>query len=92
LIPEKISAMANIKMYTTTWCSDCRLAKRFLNENGIAYEEINIEEQDGAAQLVMRLNDGKRKVPTFEIDGRAFNLSPYDERKLRAELGLETAR
>ncbi|HZH32386.1 MAG TPA: glutaredoxin domain-containing protein [Pyrinomonadaceae bacterium] len=84
--------MANIKMYTTTWCSDCRRAKRFLDESGIAYEEINIEEQDGAAELVMRLNDGKRKVPTFEIDGRAFNLSPYDERKLRTELGLEPAR
>ena len=85
---EKTLAMAHIKMYTTTWCSDCRHAKRFLNESGIAYEEINIEAQDGAAELVMRLNDGKRKVPTFEVDGRAFNLSPYDERKLRAELGL----
>lgn len=79
--------MANLKMYTTTWCSDCRHAKRFLNEHGIAYEEINIEAQDGA-EYVMKLNDGKRKVPTFEIDGRAFNLSPYDERRLRAELGL----
>ena len=85
---ENNLAMAHIKMYTTTWCSDCRLAKRFLNESGIAYEEINIEEHDGAAELVMQLNGGKRKVPTFEVDGRAFNLSPYDERKLRAELGL----
>ncbi len=80
--------MANIKMYTTTWCSDCRHAKRFLQERGIAYQEINIEEEDGAAEYVMSVNGGKRKVPTFEIDGRAFNLSPYDERRLRAELGL----
>jgi mycoredoxin len=89
---EKIRAMADIKMYTTAWCSDCRQAKRFLKESGIVYEEINIEEHDGAAELVMRLNGGKRKVPTFEIDGRAFNLSPYDERKLRAELNLESKR
>ncbi|MGA9996794.1 MAG: glutaredoxin domain-containing protein [Pyrinomonadaceae bacterium] len=80
--------MAKIKMYTTTWCGDCRHAKRFLNEQGILYEEINIEEQDGAAEYVMSINEGKRKVPTFEVEGRAFNLSPYDERKLRAELGL----
>ncbi|MGB9177844.1 MAG: glutaredoxin domain-containing protein, partial [Pyrinomonadaceae bacterium] len=79
--------MAKIKMYTTTWCGDCRHAKRFLNEQGILYEEINIEEQDGAAEYVMNVNNGKRKVPTFEVEGRAFNLSPYDERKLRAELG-----
>jgi mycoredoxin len=80
--------MASIKMYTTTWCGDCRHAKRFLKEQGIAYEEINIEETLGAAEYVMRVNDGKRKVPTFEVDGRAFNLSPYNERKFRDELGL----
>ncbi|MCA1634449.1 MAG: NrdH-redoxin [Acidobacteria bacterium] len=80
--------MANIKMYTTTWCGDCRSAKRFMRERGISYEEINIEEQEGAAEYVMSINGGKRKVPTFEVDGRAFDLSPYDERKLRDELGL----
>jgi mycoredoxin len=80
--------MANIKMYTTTWCGDCRNAKRFLQARGISYEEINIEEHEGAAEYVMSVNGGKRKVPTFEVDGRAFNLSPYDERRLREELGL----
>ena len=80
--------MAEIRMYTTPWCGDCRNAKRFLNERGIAYEEIDIEREEGAAERVMQLNGGKRKVPTFEIDGRVFNLSPYDERKLKAELGL----
>ncbi|HEY0385256.1 MAG TPA: glutaredoxin domain-containing protein [Pyrinomonadaceae bacterium] len=80
--------MANIKMYTTVWCGDCRSAKRFLRARGVEFDEINIEEAEGAAEHVMRLNDGKRKVPTFEIDGRAFNLSPYDERRLRDELGL----
>jgi mycoredoxin len=81
--------MADIKMYTTTWCSDCRNAKRFLKVKGIEFDEINIEETPGAAEYVMSVNDGKRKVPTFEIDGRAFDLSPYDERRLRTELGLE---
>ena len=81
--------MTNIKMYTTTWCSDCRRAKQFLNERNIPYEEINIEEHEGAAEHVMKINEGKCKVPTFEVDSRAFNLSPYDERKLRAELALE---
>lgn len=80
--------MANIKMYTTTLCGDCRNAKRFLKEQGVAFDEINIEEVAGAAEYVMGINDGKRKVPTFEVNGRTFNLSPYDERKLRTELGL----
>lgn len=78
----------SIKMYTTTWCGDCRNAKRFLKEQGIAYEEIDIEQTEGAAEYVMSINNGKRKVPTFEIAGRAFNLSPFNERKFREELGL----
>lgn len=80
--------MASIKMYTTTWCGDCRTAKRFLKEQGIAYEEIDIEQTEGAAEYVMSINGGKRKVPTFELDGRVFNLSPFNERKFREELGL----
>jgi mycoredoxin len=81
--------MAEIKMYTTVWCGDCRRAKKFLNERGVAFEEVNIEEQEGAAERVMSLNGGKRKVPTFEVGGRAFSLSPFDERRLREELGLD---
>jgi mycoredoxin len=81
--------MADIKMYTTTWCSDCRHAKRFLSDRGILYEEINIEETPGAADYVISVNNGKRKVPTFVVNDRAFALSPYDERRLKAELQLE---
>jgi mycoredoxin len=80
--------MAKIKMYTTEWCGDCRTAKRYLRELGVEYDEVNIEEQEGAAEFVIRANDGKRKVPTFEVDGRTFNLSPFDAKKLKAELGL----
>ncbi|HYO90414.1 MAG TPA: glutaredoxin family protein [Pyrinomonadaceae bacterium] len=80
--------MANIRMYTTEWCGDCRNAKRYLREMGVEFEEINIEESEQAAEFVIRANEGKRKVPTFEIDGRTFNLSPFDAKKLRTELGL----
>ncbi|GAC1398824.1 MAG: hypothetical protein NVSMB56_13790 [Pyrinomonadaceae bacterium] len=59
-----------------------------MNQNNIAFEEINIEDVEGAAEHVMSVNNGRRKVPTFEVAGRTFNLSPFDERKLRAELGL----
>lgn len=80
--------MTNLRMYTTTWCGDCRNAKRYLSELGVRFEEINIEENEQAAAFVIRANEGKRKVPTFELDGRTFNLSPFDAKKLRTELGI----
>ncbi|HEY0320598.1 MAG TPA: glutaredoxin family protein [Pyrinomonadaceae bacterium] len=80
--------MANIKMYSTKWCGDCRTAKRYLKELGVEFDEVNIEENESAAEFVIEANEGKRKVPTFEIEGRTFNLSPFDAKKLRTELGL----
>jgi len=60
---------APILMYTTTWCPDCTRAKRFLDSKGIAYDEIDIEKDSAAAQMVMEKNGGRRRVPTLLIDG-----------------------
>ncbi len=79
--------MSEVKMYTTTWCPDCRLAKRFLDQRGITYEEINIEETPGAAELVLALNHGKRKVPTFVVGSDAFHCSPYNQAMLEEKFG-----
>ena len=80
--------MATIKMYTTSWCGDCRMAKMFLAEKGIGYEEIDIEATPGAAEIVMQANHGKRKVPTLDIDGRLVAVSPFNRRQLEEALGL----
>jgi len=87
------TAIANaiVRVYTTPWCPDCYRAKSFLKQRGIEFEEVNIEETEGAAELVLRSNHGRRRVPTFEVHGRTFHCSPYDPRKLAVELGLEKA-
>lgn len=77
-----------LKMYTTTWCPDCRRAKRFLAQRQVAFEEINIEDTPGAAELVIERNQGKRKVPTFDHGGRFFHCSPFDPAILERELDL----
>ncbi|MFQ5777915.1 MAG: glutaredoxin family protein [Terriglobia bacterium] len=81
--------MANIRMYFAPWCGDCRAAKRFLEERQLAYEPINIEENPEAADLIIQKNHGKRKVPTFEVDGRWFAVSPFDPDFLTQQLGLK---
>ena len=97
MIPERTTAEntvladATIRIYTTPWCPDCYRAKSFLRERGVAFEEINVEQTEGAAEFVMRSNQGKRRVPTFEVNGRTFHCSPYDPRKLIRELDLEAS-
>lgn len=84
--------MAQIKVYTTSWSADCEKAKKFLDEEGIFYDEIDIEASPEAALLVEQANGGRRVVPTFEIEGNVFSLKPFDWKKLQEELdrlGLE---
>jgi mycoredoxin len=80
--------MEPITMYTTQWCPDCRRAKSFLKERGVAFREVNIEEDEAAEEIVIRANDGKRKVPTLEVGGRFFACSPFDPNQLAAELNI----
>ena len=35
--------IAEVTMYGTRWCGDCRRAKQFLRERGIAFREVNID-------------------------------------------------
>ncbi|GHF55028.1 mycoredoxin [Deinococcus metalli] len=75
-----------IKMYTTTWCGDCQAAKRALTSRGIPYEEINIEQDDQAAEYVMSVNGGRRSVPTLVAGDVAASLSGFRPQKLDAFL------
>lgn len=46
--------MRRIIMYSTSWCPDCRRAESVLSEQNIAYEKIDIEQVEGAAEIVMK--------------------------------------
>ena len=80
--------MELITMYSTTWCPDCWRAKSFLRERGIAFREVNIEEDLSGEEIVIKANDGKRKVPTIEVGGRYFACSPFDAEQLAEELNI----
>jgi thioredoxin reductase (NADPH) len=62
----------NIKIYGADWCSDCLVAKRFLDEKGIKYEYIIITDNDDAITFLEKTNDGKRVIPTLDIDGEIY--------------------
>ena len=80
--------MSTVKMYTTNWCPDCRYTKAFLRERGLAYREVNIEEDEAAEEIVLKANNGLRKVPTLEVEGRYFACSPFDPAELAEELNI----
>ena len=54
-----------IKMYTTGWCPDCWRAKSVMQSRGVEFEEIDVESDEDAKELVQRLNNGFMSVPTI---------------------------
>lgn len=80
--------METITIYSTGWCPDCRRAKSFLKHRGIAFHEINIEEDPDAEKIVLHANHGRRRVPTLKIGDRYFACSPFNPQQLADELKI----
>lgn len=65
-------APGTVTMFTTTWCGYCRRLKAQMDDAGVAYREIDVEEHDDAAAYVEQVNGGNRTVPTVLFpDGSA---------------------
>ena len=66
----------NVKIYSTEWCSYCKNTKRFLDEKGIEFEEINIESKGMSREDLEKITGG-RTVPQIVIDGNP--IGGYDD-------------
>ena len=56
-----------VVMYCRSWCPDCMRARRWLDEHGIPYTEIDVDDDTEARAHAESLNDGRLHTPTFEI-------------------------
>ena len=62
-----------LTLYSTPWCGYCHRLKRQLSRAGIAFNEVDIEQESDAAAIVEQVNDGDQTVPTLVFsDGSAL--------------------
>jgi mycoredoxin len=82
--------MGEITMYGAEWCGDCRRSQRLLNELGVEYTYINIEEVPGAADKVVEINGGMQSIPVVMFSDGTHLTEPSDPdlRKKLESLGL----
>ncbi|WJZ02044.1 mycoredoxin [Corynebacterium freiburgense] len=78
----------HITLYTTSWCPHCVRLKNSLDRSGTPYTNIDVEQDEAAAEWVKSVNNGNRVVPTVEYsDGtHATNPPAADVRQKLAEL------
>lgn len=58
-----------ITIYSTRTCGYCVRLKRQLDEAGIAYAEIDVDEYPHYGDRIVEASGGYRVVPTVEVDG-----------------------
>jgi mycoredoxin len=71
-------------------CADCKRSKAALKRLGVPYDEVNVDEVPEATKEVMRLNNGRRTLPTIVIGGSTVLGEPTDRELERALRGAAT--
>lgn len=76
---------AELVVYGTGWCPDVRRSRALLDAAGISYGYVDLDEDATATDLVRRLQDGARRIPTLVWPDGSFLVEPTDD-ELRAHL------
>ncbi len=77
---------AQLTMYTTTWCGYCNRLKTALKAEGIAWDEVDIEDDPAAAEFVGSVNNGNHVVPTVKFADGSTLTNP-NIKQVKAKLG-----
>ena len=73
-------AMAHrVKVYGADWCGMTRRTLSHLDDMGVEYEYINVDNDREASEWVKQHNNGKEKKPTVDIDGRVITYPTNSE-------------
>ena len=80
----------NLTVYGASWCEDCKRAKKFLGEQRVHYEWVDVEQNADGLALVERINKGKRLIPTIIFHDDNSVLVEPSNAELASKLGLQT--
>jgi glutaredoxin 3 len=81
----------NVTVYSTISCPYCRLEKQWFDKRGIKYSNIFVDENDDAADEMIK-KSGQMGVPVTEISdakGKHHIVVGFDRPKLAKLLGID---
>jgi glutaredoxin len=81
------AAPKSVVLYCRPGCIDCRLARRFLERNGVPYTEVNVRATPAAEARVREWTGGDLISPVFDIDGTI--VIDFRRAELSKALGLD---
>ncbi|MCL4393729.1 MAG: FAD-dependent oxidoreductase, partial [Chloroflexi bacterium] len=79
----------SVTVYGAYWCPDCRHSKKFLGEQMVHFNWVDIEQDEAGRAFVEKINNGKRIIPTIVFEDGSFLVEPSNA-DLAKKLGLQT--
>lgn len=80
-----------VTVYSTTTCPYCNMLKNYLKENGVAFNEKLVDQDDAAREEMMKESKGFLGVPFTVItkdDGVKEDVIGFDKGRLGSVLGI----
>lgn len=73
-----------VRVYSTSTCPYCKMAKTFLDEQGVPYDDLDVA-ADAAARDEMVKKSGQMGVPVIDVDGEV--IIGFDKERLTGLIG-----
>lgn len=79
-------AATKVKVYSTPTCPYCDMAKKFLKENKVEFENIDVSRDEKAAEEMVE-KSGQMGVPVLEINGEI--IVGFDKEAMKKALKIK---
>jgi len=60
-----------VRLFIKPWCGWCHKAERWLKDQGITYETLDVMEDTEAYEEMVRIS-GQHYAPVMEVDGKVL--------------------
>jgi len=80
-----------ITMYGADWCGDCRRAKAWFDERGIAYDYVDLVENPDETERGLERNNGIKKIPVIVFGDDSHLVEPTNDELEAKMAALATA-
>ncbi|HEX8492741.1 MAG TPA: glutaredoxin domain-containing protein [Pyrinomonadaceae bacterium] len=70
--------MEKVKVYGADWCGDTQRSLKCLDSLGVAYDYVDVEQNEEASRWVKEQNDGRERKPTIKV-GEQVLCVPSDQ-------------
>ena len=75
---EGQSGAETLVVYGTGWCPDVRRSRALLDNVGLRYRYVDLEQDAAATAYVRRLQQGERRIPTVVRSDGSHIVEPGD--------------